>query len=82
VTLAFAEPGVDFPPQHYAFLVSDEEFDAVLERIVALGIDHWADPHGTPGINTNHGGRGVYFDDPSGHHLEAITRRYGSNTPA
>ena len=48
--------------------------------IVEWGLDHWADPRQTlPGtINTNDGGRGVYFLDPSGHYLEIITRPYGS----
>ena len=76
--LDFAEPGVEFPGQHFAFLVDDPTFDAVLARIQRDGITHWADPmRRLPGqINTNHGGRGVYFDDPDGHHLEALTARY------
>ncbi|MCL2583078.1 MAG: VOC family protein [Streptosporangiales bacterium] len=76
--LDFAEPGVEFPGQHFAFLVDDPTFDAVLARIQRDGITHWADPaQRLPGeINTNHGGRGVYFDDPAGHHLEALTARY------
>ncbi len=43
------------------------------------GLQHWADPRGThPGeINHNDGGRGVYFQDPSGHYLEIITKPYG-----
>ena len=74
----FAEPPVDFPGQHFAFLVNDETFDAVLERLRRDDVAHWADPQQRrPGeINTNHGGRGVYFDDPAGHHFEAITARY------
>lgn len=81
VVLSFAEPGVDFPGQHYAFLVDDGTFDNILARVQARGITYWADPQmRLPGrINTNHGGRGVYFDDPSGHHLEVLTRRYGSD---
>jgi extradiol dioxygenase family protein len=76
--LDFAEPPVDFPGQHYAFLVSEDTFDRILERIRERDIAFWADPRmSRPGeINTNHGGRGVYFDDPSGHHLEALTARY------
>lgn len=76
--LDFAEPGIEFPGQHFAFLVDDPTFDAILSRIRRAGITHWADPaQRLPGqINTNHGGRGVYFDDPSGHHLEALTARY------
>ena len=80
VVLSYAEPRVEFPPQHYAFLVSDETFDAILTRIQERGITYWADPRmqAVNQINTNHGGRGVYFDDPAGHHLEVLTRRYGS----
>jgi extradiol dioxygenase family protein len=70
----------DIPPQHYAFLVSEDEFDAIYGRIVQRGMQHWADPRGSrPGeINHNDGGRGVYFQDPAGHYLEILTRPYGS----
>jgi catechol 2,3-dioxygenase-like lactoylglutathione lyase family enzyme len=65
-------------PQHYAFLVSEDEFDAILQRIQDRGLDHWADPgRMRPGINHNDGGRGVYFEDPDGHFLEALTVPYG-----
>lgn len=80
VFVQFAEPGVaDIQMQHYAFLVDDASFDAIYARLVAAGIDHAADPRWTlPNqINTNHGGRGVYFRDPAGHGLEIITRPYG-----
>lgn len=62
--------------QHYAFLVSEEEFDAGFERIKAAGLSHWADPGRTRSGEINHlfGGRGVYFDDPDGHLLELLTR--------
>jgi catechol 2,3-dioxygenase-like lactoylglutathione lyase family enzyme len=68
--------------QHYAFLVSEEEFDEIFARIQQAGLDYWADPsHRQPGqINHNDGGRGVYFDDPNGHNLEIITRPYGSGS--
>lgn len=67
-------------PQHYAFLIGEADFDAVLGRIEAAGLPHWADPaRRQPGeINHNDGGRGVYFPDPDGHFLEVITRPYGS----
>ena len=65
--------------QHYAFLVSEEEFDEIFGRIKERGLDYAADPLGShPGeINTNDGGRGVYWDDPDGHRLEIITVPYG-----
>lgn len=67
-------------PQHYAFLVSEEEFDAIYGKISARGLPHWADPGARrPGqINTRDGGRGVYFRDPDGHAMEILTRPYGS----
>ena len=70
----------DIAGQHYAFLVSEDDFTAIYGRIVDRGMDHWADPHQhQPGtINTHDGGRGVYFLSPDGHFLEIITRPYGS----
>jgi catechol 2,3-dioxygenase-like lactoylglutathione lyase family enzyme len=66
--------------RHFAFLVSEAEFDAIFSRIEQGGLHYWADPfHNQPGrINYWDDGRGVYFDDPNGHLLEIITRPYGS----
>ena len=76
--LDFAEPGIDFPGLHLAMLVDDATFDAVVDRLRAWRVEHWADPQQQrPGeINTDHGGRGVYFLDPGGNYLEALTARY------
>ena len=66
-------------PQHYAFLISEDEFDQISARLKERGLTTWADPfHRTEGFNTNDGGRGLYFDSPDGHNLEIITRPYGS----
>ncbi|MFG3495904.1 VOC family protein [Streptomyces sp. NPDC047928] len=84
VTLDFASiPAESITTQHYAFLVSEAEFDTAFRRIQEAGITYWADPHGRqPGeINHNDGGRGVYFKDPAGHGMEIITRPYGSGDP-
>ncbi|MCC8429939.1 VOC family protein [Reyranella aquatilis] len=64
---------------HYAFLVSDAEFDASFARIRNAGIPYYAHPNKSgPGeINHLYGGRGVYFEDPNGHMLELITKPYG-----
>ena len=80
VSLDFAAASGPVQPQHYAFLISEVEFDAVFSRIQEQGLQYWADPfHRRPGeINHNDGGRGVYFPDPDGHYLEVITRPYGS----
>ncbi|MFE6840018.1 VOC family protein [Streptomyces sp. NPDC057705] len=84
VTLDFATiPAESITPQHYAFLLSEEEFDAAFEKIRSAGVPYFADPHGKhPGeINHNDGGRGVYFTDPAGHGMEIITRPYGYQEP-
>ena len=59
-------------PQHYAFLVTEDEFDDIFARIQSGGQDYWADPGlRTKGeINDHDGGRGVYFQDPDGITLE------------
>lgn len=78
VLLQFAAPPMDFPPQHYAYLLEDAHFDRTYSQINDRGLEHWADPQrARPGeINNEHGGRGVYLLDPSGHYLELITRPY------
>lgn len=71
----------DVPSQHYAFLISEDEFDAVAGRLGERGIATYADPsHREGGFNTHDGGRGMYFDSPEGHNLEVITRAYGSGS--
>ena len=82
VSLDFVDSPGDIPVQHYAFLVSEEEFDTIFGRIRARKLSYWADPHHNQPdeINTRDGGRGVYFDDPNGHVLELLTRPYGSGS--
>lgn len=81
VHLDYAEVPFDFPGQHYALLVSDEVFDHAHARLQAGGVTFWPDPQMSVSgeINHNHGGRGVYFDDPAGHHFELITQPYGAD---
>ena len=80
VNLDFADvpEGEEIRRQHYAFLVSEQDFDAIYARIQSRGLRHWADPgENRPGeVNHSHGGRGVYFPDPSGHAMEILTRPY------
>lgn len=80
LTLDFVDADDDITTQHYAFLVSDVEFDEIFNRIVARGLGYWADPRHRIADEINHwdDGRGVYFDDPDGHSLEILTRPYGS----
>ncbi len=66
--------------QHYAFLISEAEFDQIFARLRERKLSYWADPakKQKDEINRHDGGRGVYFDELNGHLLEIITRPYGS----
>jgi len=77
VSLDFLEGEVH--PQHYAFLVGEAEFDEVFARLKERGSPYWADPGLSLAqqINTNDGGRGLYWEDPDGHILEILTVPYG-----
>lgn len=79
-SLDFIETDDEISPRHFAFLVSESEFDQILGRIRERGLTYWADPFRREPGRINHwdDGRGVYFEDPNGHLLEAITRPYGS----
>ncbi|HLU57547.1 MAG TPA: VOC family protein [Pseudonocardia sp.] len=78
VSLDFMDVAGDVPVLHYAFLIGEDEFDAVAGRLRDRGVPTWADPgHRRPGFNTNDGGRGLYFDSPEGHNLEVLTVPYG-----
>jgi catechol 2,3-dioxygenase-like lactoylglutathione lyase family enzyme len=78
VSLDFLEVGT-VHPQHYAFLVDEDEFDQIHGRILARGISYWADPERSrpQQMNTNDGGRGLYWLDPDRHILEILTVPYG-----
>jgi catechol 2,3-dioxygenase-like lactoylglutathione lyase family enzyme len=80
LSLDFMEKEGRIAPQHYAFLVSEAEFDAGFARIKDRGVNFWADPARQQAgqINEHWGGRGVYFEDPDGHFLELLTKPYGS----
>src|SRR5262249_2894150 len=80
LTLDFVETHTEIEPQHYAFLVSETEFDQIFARIEARRLPYWADPHRSKRDEINHwdDGRGLYFEDPNGHLLEILTRPYGS----
>ena len=82
VKLDFADAD-EVDPRHYAFLVSDEDFDAIFARVGEAGIEYFADPYHKQAaqLNDRDGGRGFYFSHPDGHNLEVITREYGSGGP-
>lgn len=80
VNIDFMNADGEIARQHYAFLVSDSDFDEIFGRIRERALPYWADPARSQQGEINHhdGGRGVYFEDPNGHLLEVITRSYGS----
>ena len=80
-SLDYIDSDEHIEPQHYAFLVSEPEFDEIFGRIREHGLPYWADPARRQAGQINHwdDGRGVYFPDPDGHLLEIITRPYGSS---
>jgi len=80
VSLDFMHVDGEVATQHYAFLLTEDEFDTVFGRVRDRDLTYWADPgrRRAGEINRNDGGRGVYFEDPEGHLLEIITRPYGS----
>jgi catechol 2,3-dioxygenase-like lactoylglutathione lyase family enzyme len=82
VSLDFHDVDGEIAMQHYAFLISEAEFDSVFGRITERGLTFWADPaKSRPGeIYRHNGGRGLYFEDPNGHFLEILTRPY-AGTP-
>jgi catechol 2,3-dioxygenase-like lactoylglutathione lyase family enzyme len=82
VALDYLDDDGEIATQHYAFLVSEAEFDRIFARIAGRRLAYWADParRHAGEINRRDGGRGVYFEDPSGHLLEILTRPYGSGS--
>jgi extradiol dioxygenase family protein len=65
-------------PGHFAFLVTEEEFDAIFTRVQQRGVRYWADPGHQQENEINDNGRGFYFEDPAGNNLEVLTRPYGT----
>ncbi len=74
LTLDFAN-STKFESHHYAFKVSEDDFDAIFARIKSEGLPYGSGPDALTDMNINHrdGGRGVYFRDPNGHILELLT---------
>ena len=74
LTLLFDVDG-SFESHHYAFHVSDSEFDAILGRIRQAGLAYGSAPWSLDDgkLNDWSGGRGVYFKSPDGHVLELMT---------
>jgi catechol 2,3-dioxygenase-like lactoylglutathione lyase family enzyme len=74
LTLLF-DDDTSFKSHHYAFHVSDAEFDVIFNRVKAAGLAYGSDPddHENGRLNDWGGGRGFYFKSPDGHLLELMT---------
>jgi hypothetical protein len=78
LTLDFDQWPEPVPQLHYCFRVSDAEFDAILGRLKAAGIAFRSSVHGPIDhrVDTEHGGRIVYWNEPDGHQWEMLTVSY------
>jgi hypothetical protein len=78
LTLDFDQTEPPLPVLHYCLRVDDTTFDAIVERLRALGIAHRSTPHGPVDrrITTARGGRIVYWNEPDAHVWEALTLSY------
>lgn len=78
LTLDFDQADGAFPVLHYCFRVGEARFDAILARLKQYGIAYRSSPHGPDDfqVNTGHGGRIVYWNEPEGHVWEALTVSY------
>ncbi|MBI2768581.1 MAG: VOC family protein [Burkholderiales bacterium] len=83
LTLDFIDTDEDFPIYHFCFHVSDDEFDAILGPIQAAGIPYRANVRGPMDrrIDTQFGGRGIYWNEPDGHQWEMLTVSYARQPP-
>ena len=70
--------------QHYAFHISEAEFEAIFGRVKAQGLAYGSSPfdHTNGQFYTRRGGRGFYFQDPNGHLLEVMTVPETGSAPA
>lgn len=78
LTLDFDQWPEPIPLIHYCFRVDEAEFDAILARLKAARIPYRSAVHGPVDyrIDTGHGGRIVYWNEPDGHQWEMLTLSY------
>ncbi len=83
-SLDFDQIEGDVASHHYAFLIDEDDFDPILDRVRERALPYWADPgrRRAGEIYRHDGGRGFYFNDPDGHLLEVLTRPAGAEPSA
>ena len=74
LTFLFAN-ATEFESHHYAFHVSETEFDDIFQRVKEAGLTYGSTPWSLDDrqLNDWNGGRGVYFKDLDGHLHELMT---------
>lgn len=84
LTLDFIQTEEAFPVEHFCFRVSEEEFDQILQRLQDAGIAYRSQVRGPTDrkINTDYGGRMVYWNEPEGHQWEMLTVSYARRSGA
>lgn len=83
LTLDFLQTDDDYPVHHFCFRVSEAEFDAILGRLQAAGIAYRSMVRGPVDrqVDTQFGGRGLYWNEPDGHQWEMLTVSYARQQP-
>lgn len=78
LTLDFIQTDEQFPIHHFCFRVEEKEFDDILARIQAAGIQYRSTVRGPADmqINTGYGGKMIYWNEPDGHQWEILTVSY------
>ena len=78
LTLDFDQADSPYPVQHYCFRVTEQEFEPIMARITRLGLAYRSTPHGRVDmkVNTELGGRIVYWEGPDVHYWEMLTQSY------
>jgi hypothetical protein len=78
LTLDFVQTDADYPVEHYCFRVSPDDFDTILDRIKAAGIGYRSTVRGPVDsqVDTQFGGKGIYWNEPDGHQWEMLTVSY------
>jgi catechol 2,3-dioxygenase-like lactoylglutathione lyase family enzyme len=84
LTLDFIDDPGPFPVQHFCFRVGEQEFDAILQRLVAAGITYRSLVRGPDDmqVDTRFGGRIAYWNHPDGHQWEILTVSYARQPAA
>ena len=72
-----------FESHHYAFHVSETQFDDIFGRVQTAGIKYRSTPTGADDMELNPwlGGRNFYWTDDDGHIWEVLTVSYARQAP-